>query len=256
MPALPTRLSAAQRSDFDRDGYLALPGLFTPEEIARVGAAIDQLAARPPSKGNEMAYFEQSVTEPARQVLSRIEKFIEHDATLRAFVLDPRLGGVAAELLGEEAVLFKEKINFKLPGGRGFEPHQDIQPGWDTYADFFLSALVTIDPSTTANGCLELSPGHHKRGLLGEKWKPLTPEQLRGVEFRPFPTAPGDVVFFDCFVPHQSAPNLTDRPRRNVYLSYNRKSAGDHRAKYFADKRAAFPPDFERAAGAKYAFKV
>ncbi|MES1166859.1 MAG: phytanoyl-CoA dioxygenase family protein [Pseudomonadota bacterium] len=250
------RVSTEQRTAFARDGYLVLRGLFTPQEIASAGVAIDELAARPPSIGNEMVYFEDSVTHPAVRVLSRIERFLDRSAGLRALILDPRLTETTGELFGEPAALFKEKINFKVPGGRGFEAHQDIQPGWDAYADYFLSALVTIDPSTVANGCLELAAGHHRRGLLGEKWKPLTPAQLKGVEFRVLPTEPGDVVFFDCFVPHRSAPNLTERPRRNLYLSYNRRSAGVHREKYFMDKRAAFPPDFERAAGARYEFKV
>ncbi|MEY2877839.1 MAG: hypothetical protein RLZZ15_219 [Verrucomicrobiota bacterium] len=249
-------LSAAQLADFDATGFVVLRGFFSAADIARNTAAIAALAARPPSVGREMVYFEDSVRDPGVRVLSRIEKFLEHDATLRALVLDPRLTAAAGQLLRDEARLFKEKINFKLPGGRGFEPHQDIQPGWDAYADYFLSALVTIDPSTVENGCLELAAGHHRRGLLGEKWQPLTPAQLRGVVFEKLPTGPGDVVFFDCFVPHQSAPNLTDHPRRNLYLSYNRARAGDHREKYFADKRAAFPPDHERAPGAKFAFKV
>lgn len=256
MAVPPQCVSAQQWADFEKDGFIVLPGFFSAETIHAASLAIEALAARPPSVGREMAYFEDSVAHPGRRVLSRIEKFIEHEPTLRTLVLDARLGAVAGDLLRDHAVLFKEKINFKLPGGRGFEPHQDIQPGWDTYADYFISALVTIDPSTLENGCLELSAGHHRRGLLGEKWKPLTPQQLRGVEFTRLPTAPGDVVFFDCFVPHQSAPNLTDRPRRNLYLSYNRASAGDHREKYFADKRAAFPPDFEREAGKTYEFKV
>jgi hypothetical protein len=64
------------------------------------------------------------------------------------------------------------------------------------------------------------------------------------------------VAFFDCFTPHQSKPNLTDRPRRNIYLTFNRASAGDYREQYFADKRKSFPPDFERDPRATYTFRV
>jgi len=116
--------------------------------------------------------------------------------------------------------------------------------------------LVTIDPSTIENGCIELAAGHHKRGWIGERMKPLTTEQLAGVEFVKFPTEPGDVVFFDCFTPHQSAPNLTSQPRRNLYLTYSRATDGDHRERYFADKRSAFPPDHERSPGKDYSYKV
>jgi hypothetical protein len=39
-------------------------------------------------------------------------------------------------------------------------------------------------------------------------------------------------------------------------LTYNAKSYGDHRAQYFADKRANFPPDVERKPGTEYRFRV
>lgn len=256
MPIHPAQLTPAQLTEFERDGAVVVRGYFSAEEIARAGAAIDALAARPPRVGHEMVYWESSVTDPAKKVLQRIEKFVEEDTVLQTLICSGGIAEMSAQLLGAPALLFKEKINFKMPGGQGFVPHQDIQPGWDDYAPYFISVLVTIDPSTEANGCLELAAGHHKRGWIGERMKPLTPEQLRGVEFVKVPTAPGDLIFFDCFAPHQSAPNLTDHPRRNLYLTYNRADQGDYRTRYFADKRAAFPPDFERPPGSDYSYKV
>jgi ectoine hydroxylase-related dioxygenase (phytanoyl-CoA dioxygenase family) len=67
---------------------------------------------------------------------------------------------------------------------------------------------------------------------------------------------PGDVIFFDSYAPHASKPNFTQAPRRLLYLTYNLLSDGDHRAAYYADKRAAFPPDIEREAGTAYVFRV
>ena len=102
-----------------------------------------------------------------------------------------------SDLPGEEAVLYKDKINFKLPGGDGFELHQDQQAGWGTYTDFFITALVSIDAATKENGCLELVAGLHSDGMLGEEWKPMTEEDLAGKPLVSCPTQPGDVVFFD-----------------------------------------------------------
>jgi ectoine hydroxylase-related dioxygenase (phytanoyl-CoA dioxygenase family) len=235
-----------------------MPGLFAGQEVAAMLGAIEALAALPPEAciGRQMVYFEEDVRQEGCKVLSRIEKFVEYSPVLQRVTEDPRLLRPLRQMLGDEPVLFKEKINFKMPGGQGFEPHQDIQPGWDAYADYFVSVLITIDPSTEENGCLELAPGHHTRGLIGEKWKPLHGGQLDGVVFIKCPTRPGDVVLFDCFVPHQSAPNRTDRPRRNLYLTYNRRAAGDHRLRYYADKRASFPPDYEREPGKEYRYRV
>jgi len=63
-------------------------------------------------------------------------------------------------------------------------------------------------------------------------------------------------VFFDSYLPHQSAPNGTSDPRRVLYVTYNRASDGDHRAQYYADKRASYPPDIEREQGEEYAYRV
>ena len=41
--------------------------------------------------------------------------------------------------------------------------HQD---GWNWSHDNIISAMIFIDDSTVGNGCLEVIPGVHKRGLL------------------------------------------------------------------------------------------
>jgi hypothetical protein len=63
-------------------------------------------------------------------------------------------------------------------------------------------------------------------------------------------------MFFDSFTPHRSGPNLTDTARRVLYATYNRAAEGDHRVRYFADKRKNFPPDIERDPNKTYVFRV
>ena len=41
-----------------------------------------------------------------------------------------------------------------------------------------------------------------------------------------------------------------------LYITYNRRSAGDYRVRYYADKRKSFPPDIEREPGVEYKFRV
>ena len=113
--------------------------------------------------------------------------------------------------------------------------------------------MLSIDASTIENGCLEIASGRHKAGLIGDEWRPLEPERL-GLE--PVPTKAGDAIFFDSFVPHASGPNQTQAPRRILYVTYALAKHGDHRARYFADKRRDFPPDIERVAGRTYTFRV
>jgi len=249
-------LSPAQIADFNRDGFLYVPAAFSSAETSDITKWTAEVQGWKEVPGRHMAYYEDSLREPGKRVLQRIENFVPfHEGFQRVFT-DPRMLGAVEQLFGERAVLFKEKINFKLPGGDGFKPHQDQQAGWWNYAPLFITALVTIDEQTVENGCLELAAGHHKKGLVGGEWTPLTDKDMKDMNFIPYPTKPGDVMYFDSFAPHGSKENRTDKPRRVLYITYNAEKHGDHRVQYYADKRKNFPPDIERAPGKEYKFRV
>lgn len=249
------QLTDQQVSDFKRDGFVVVRGMFTPAEMTELARWTDEVEGYPETPGKFMMYFEKSLKNGRDRLLNRLENFYPYHDGFRALFDGAKLRGAVSDLLGEEAVLFKDKINFKLPGSAGFEPHQDVQAGWDRYADLHISMLVSIDAATPRNGCLEIAAGWHERGLIGDMWTPLG-DSVPDAAYRCCPTAVGDVVFFDSFVPHRSAPNATDAPRRVLYMTYNRLSAGDQRARYYADKHASYPPDIERAADREYVYRV
>ncbi|MBE7212719.1 MAG: phytanoyl-CoA dioxygenase family protein [Gluconacetobacter diazotrophicus] len=236
-----------------RDGWLLVRNFFSAAETRDLVDWTGEIAAAPEVPNSQMVYGEDSLLEPGRRVIQRIEDFCTHHPGMDAVAREGALGRWLAALTGEEHVLFKDKINFKYPGGDGFKAHQDQQAGWTTYAPLFVTALVTIDPATIDNGCLEIATAPRAMGLIGEEWKPL-PEDALGLV--PVPTEPGDVIFFDSFVPHASKPNLTQSQRRVLYLTYNAVRHGDHRRRYFDEKRAAFPPDVEREPGQSFTFRV
>ena len=154
-------------------------------------------------------------------------------------------------------MLFKDKINFKEPGGAGF----DSAPGptgrlVGVRADVRHGAGLASTPPTIENGCLEMADAPRLGALIGQEWTPLTPAQMAAFTLVPVPGAPGDVLFFDSYAPHASKPNLTASQRRILYLTYNLARDGDHRRAYFAAKRASFPPDVEREPGKDYTFRV
>ncbi|WP_240761601.1 phytanoyl-CoA dioxygenase family protein [Nitrosococcus wardiae] len=105
------------------------------------------------------------------------------------------------------------------------------------------------------NGCLEIAPGKHKSGMFKE-WAPLSEEEMKEMVFISCPTQPGDMVLFDSFTPHGSQPNLTDKQRRLLFITYNRLSEGDTREQYYEDKRKSYPQDCEREEGKEYVFRV
>jgi ectoine hydroxylase-related dioxygenase (phytanoyl-CoA dioxygenase family) len=254
---MPTdRLSDDEKTRYGRDGYLVLRSVFGPAEMDDITQWVHALAEWPETRGTIMKYFEDDAANPGQRILNRIENFVPFHEGFRGLATENPIAGFVSELMSEPACLFKDKINFKLPGGSGFEPHQDIQAGWATYADSFISVSLAVDETTIENGCLELAAGHHTRGLAGRLLEPLNPEELEGITFEPVLQAPGDVVLFDSYTPHRSGPNRTSNPRRNVYLTYNKASAGDFRERYFSDKRKSFPPDSEREPGKTYVYRV
>src|SRR4029077_5438630 len=86
------------------------------------------------------------------------------------FLYSSQLSRVLESLLGEPAALFKEKINFKLPGGAGFQSHQDAPPFTAFGQSYHVTVMVAVDPSTPENGCLEVVESLHGSGLLPQAW--------------------------------------------------------------------------------------
>ena len=249
-------LTADELAHYARTGWLAARGLFSAEETADIALWTEEVCAWPEVPGRHMVYYEKSLLDPTAKVVQRVENFCPYHAGFDALVRGGRLLAAVEQLLGEPAVLFKEKVNFKKAGGAGFEPHQDQQAGWSTYAPSFVTALVSIDRATVENGCLEMSDAPRYAGLIGREWVPLTSAEMASFKLIPVETQPGDVLFFDSYAPHGSQPNLTDAQRRILYLTYNAARYGDHRAQYYADKRTSFPPEVEREPGKTYTFRV
>ena len=249
-------LTTEQIEQFQRDGYLVVRKRYDAEQMRLADRWTDEIVGLPEVPGRHMVYYEDSLKEAGRRVLSRIENFCPYHAGFDQLLNGPELLALIAQLFGEPAVLFKDKINFKLPGSAGFKAHQDTQAGWDDYAPLHISMLMSIDRATTENGCLQLAAGLHKNGLIGEKWTPMPDDGSDGIEYIACPTEPGDVVFFDSYAPHRSDANMTDQTRRILYVTWNKSSEGDHRAQYYADKRLSYPPDVEREPGKDYSFRV
>ncbi|HEX4181231.1 MAG TPA: phytanoyl-CoA dioxygenase family protein [Caulobacteraceae bacterium] len=254
-PATDALLSPDQLDRYARHGWCAAPGFFSAEEMAALGDWTEELRRRPEQPGVEMVYAEPSLRDPSVRLIQRIENFCPFHPGFDALV-HGRMKAAVEALLGAPAVMFKDKVNFKMAGGAGFEPHQDKQAGWSRYAPLFVTALVCIDRATLENGCLEMANAPRFAGLIGEEWAPLTAEQMASFALIPVPAEPGDVLFFDSYAPHASKPNHTDADRRILYITYNAAAEGDHRAQYFAEKRANFPPDVERKPGEAYKFRV
>lgn len=217
---------------------------------------VDEVQNLPETKYKWMKYYEKSLIDGSR-ILNRVENFLFYHEKLNDLLNGEWLLGIVSQLFEDPAILFKDKINFKLPGGEGFKAHQDAQAGWDAYGQsLHISVAVCIDEATTKNGCLEVALGEHKKGLIGPMFQEIPNEVVENLDWVTFEMKPGDILFFDSYTPHRSGPNLTDKTRRIIFLTFSKLSEGDYRVKYYEDKRKSFPPDIEREEGKTYRYKI
>ncbi len=232
----PSWLGPDDRAAFERDGFLVQRGVLDPALVARI-QDWTALVAGWADGGPGLHHFEQTDGGPR---LARSEDLVPHHAGLASFIQRGRLHETAGALLGEPAVLFKEKINHKHPGGAGFAPHQDA-PAW-RFVDHHISCMVPVDPATRETGCLWVAPGQHHGALPTRAGQHgvIDDAVAASLDWQPVELAPGDLLWFDSYTPHKSGSNTGDRPRRAYYLTWNAARAGDHRDRYYADKRAEF----------------
>ena len=248
-------LTELQIKKYQDDGFLLLKKFFSKEEMEPVIKSINTFSEMPYNfweVGQEMAYYETSNENESERILCRIEKYVDYHPEFQKLASSNKILSALQDLMGGPCVLFKDKINFKRPGAGGFRPHQDVQARWDDFVKYTMSIMISTDQSTPENGCLEVAPRQHKRGIIGKYDKPLEGDDLNGMKFEMVPTEIGDILFFDHFTPHQSKPNNSDKPRSNIYLTYNLLSEGDHRNEYLNRKRRELPPDNERKEGMKF----
>jgi len=247
-------LDPAAREQFRRHGYVWLRGFFDHATTRDLRRWAEEIAAWPETPGRWMRYYERAAGDVAAKQLARVENFVPYHQGIATLLSSQRVLDTLGECCGEPVLLFKDKINFKLPRGAGFAPHQDAPAYVDFGVEHHVTLMMPVDPFTRDNGCLEVSRWDSRRETL-----PQNPDgTLRdGVmerwEVEPLLAEPGDAIVFDAWVPHRSGPNRTDGPRRSYYLTFNPASAGDHRAAYYARKRECFPPEYEREPGVDYA---
>ena len=250
-------LSKQQINEFSKQGFVICSGAFDRSDVEKIQLWTTEISERPEEIGKHWVYHETSLLDPNRRLINRIENMVPFHKGLshlaNSFIPS------CTQLFGEKATLFKDKINFKMSGGEGFQAHQDSQAAWEKFASYFINLMVCIDRATIENGCIELSPrpgNFDDLGLIGKEWEPLSIETTSKIKFEPCPTEPGDVIYFDSYVPHKSASNTTGLPRRAYFSTYNRLSEGSHIDAYFSEKRKNFPPDIEREDGKEYTYRV
>ena len=223
-------LTDQQIAQFDADGYFAVPGLFTTEEveIVRRIAEAKQLMARGVTRDDG---------EGGRSAIW-LETELKADV-YGAFAHSPRIVGPMKQLLRDDLLHYHHKMMMKEPHvGGAWIWHQDYGY-W--YGDGFLfphmaSCMIAVDQATKENGCLQVLRGSHRIGRINHG--PVGDQTGADVERVELianvldlvycQLEPGTALFFDSNTLHRSDQNRSDKPRWSFICCYTAASNPSH----------------------------
>lgn len=266
-------LTDAQLATYRDTGYLVLPGLFDIEDVVamRVEARrlLEFIVNASLATGERSPRLDVCARDD-RVSVRKIQPVNDLSPVFTRISEEPRLHAVLHALLGADAVLMEEKLNYKQlidaplaveRAGDSFEYHHDhAYFAHQGYPVETLTVGIMIDPTTPENGPMRMIPGSHKREWPLRDGNPLVAEgavdDSEGVDIL---GGAGDVLIFDSRLVHASADNTTDRPRRLVLFSYypawhraepdqrNRRERGwgqAHEARYREAVEGGWEPQF------------
>lgn len=108
-------LSADQLQSFQERGYLLVRGFFSPDEVKVLQQWSQEIHDLPRTSDVPWMPYEE-VNGKGERVLCRTENFANFHEGFDSFLRGERATSVLGQLAGEEMLLFKEKINYKLAG--------------------------------------------------------------------------------------------------------------------------------------------
>ena len=197
--------------------------------------AVDDISSWPDNGDGWLHHREMTDAGPK---LCRSENFVPFHAGMRALLTGGGLVADASALLGEPAVLYKEKINYKLAGGAGYAPHQDA-PAY-RFVDAHVSCMLAVDDAGIDNGCLEVVSGRHHELLPMDDTGCIRADVVAELAWEAAPIRAGQCLWFHSRTPHRSGANTSATDRRAIYPTYNALREGDLREAYYRDKLAEF----------------
>jgi ectoine hydroxylase len=236
----PGPLTAAQVEAYDRGGFLAIPSLFSIDEVAAIEQALEVW-----SRDEAVRRLPETIMEPSSGALRSIFRVHDLHPRFHALAADERLRDAARQLLGSDVYIHQSRVNLK-PGfsGKDFYWHSDFET-WHVEDGMprmrALSVSLALTENYHVNGPLMLIPGshrvyvacvgetppdHYKASLKKQEYGVPDPDSLRALVERgggiDAPIGPpGTAVFFDCNTMHGSNSNITPYPRKNVFFVYN-----------------------------------
>ncbi|MEV8352917.1 ectoine hydroxylase [Streptomyces niveus] len=238
-PGTPGPVDAADLQGLERNGFLTVDQLITPDEVVLYRDELDRLINDPAVRADE-----RSIIEPKSQDVRSVFEVHKLSEIFAGLVRDERVVGRARQILGSDVYVHQSRINVKPGfGASGFYWHSDFET-W--HAEDGLPNMRTISVSIAltenydTNGGLMIMPGSHKTflGCAGETPKDNYKQSLKmqdagtpsdealtgfaeehGIKL--FTGKAGAATWFDCNCMHGSGDNITPFPRSNVFIVFN-----------------------------------
>jgi len=222
------KLTQQQVAHFHGEGYLFLPELFTPEEVAPLRAEADGIYAEHRSE-----IWREKSGAPRTAFAAHT-----YNEAFRLLGAHPRMIEPVQQILGERLYMHQFKINAKSAfTGDVWQWHQD----YGTWArddgmpePRAMNIAVFLDEVMPINGPLMLVPRSHTAGTLHATHDRQTTSYPLWTLDEPTVTRlvaeggivspvgkPGGLLMFHGNLVHGSAGNITPYPRKIVYLTLN-----------------------------------
>jgi phytanoyl-CoA hydroxylase len=193
---------------YRRDGFVHIPALLDPDEVARYRDAAIELSTTMESQRYKGEPFTQLVN------------VWQRDERIASLTMSPRIAELAETLAGEPLRLWHDQILIKQPRrSTATEFHLDA-PYWPHRgASHWLTAWIALVDVPVERGCMTFLPGSHRfeefaavdledatalfTAMPELVWQPRVTVPLRA----------GDLTFHHGACAHAATPNLTDEPR-------------------------------------------
>lgn len=160
---------------------------------------------------------------------------LERDPLFLAFMQKPLFRDITRRLVAENVSCFRAMfMNKPAHKGTVLPYHQDGGSQWGLDRERFVTVWTALDPSTVANGCVQIIPGSHKFGLLSERGHTISSEQearyCRDEDSIYLEAEPGESILLHNYTLHRSGINRSAQSRRAfsvVYMDAETRSLRD-----------------------------
>jgi phytanoyl-CoA hydroxylase len=221
------QVGSEQIDRYREQGFLVIEGFLDAEELAHWRAVTDEAVAERLAQTNGLLHNQGDPESYYARTFTQCIKLADTHEGMRALMLDPRLGRLAATLAGVSGVrIWHDQALIKPAFGNPTGWHLD-NPYWSFSSRDAISIWVALDDATLANGCLAYTPGSHKTARyenanLSESFGALFDLYPEWKEIDPVlcPCPAGSAVFHNGLTAHGAGANITNKPRRAMTCAY------------------------------------